>query len=59
MRAVLTRVSRASITIDGTPGGSIGRGFLVLLGIAPEDTEKDACYLAKKCSEMRIFEDEN
>jgi len=59
MRAVLSRVSRASITIDGEAGGSIDKGFLVLVGIAPEDTEADACYLAKKCAELRVFEDEN
>ncbi len=59
MRAVLSRVSKASITIDGKPGGSIGKGFVVLLGIGPEDTQADVIYLAKKCAEMRIFEDEN
>ena len=59
MRAVLSRVSRASITIDGEAGGSIEKGFLVLLGIGSEDKESDAVYLAKKCAEMRIFEDEN
>lgn len=59
MRAVLIRVSRASITIDGKDGGSMGKGFVVLVGVKPEDTEKEAVYLAKKCAEMRIFEDEN
>ena len=59
MRAVLIRVSRASITIDGRDGGSMGKGFVVLVGVKPEDTEKEAVYLAKKCAEMRIFEDEN
>ena len=59
MRAVLSRVSRASITINGEFGGSIEKGFLVLLGIGSEDKESDAVYLAKKCAEMRIFEDEN
>ncbi|MBR4303817.1 MAG: D-tyrosyl-tRNA(Tyr) deacylase [Clostridia bacterium] len=59
MRAVLSRVSRASITINGEAGGSIEKGFLVLLGIGSEDKESDAVYLAKKCAEMRIFEDEN
>lgn len=59
MRAVLSRVSKASITINGNHGGSIGKGFVVLLGIGPEDTLADAAYLAKKCAEMRIFEDEN
>ena len=59
MRAVLSRVSRATITINGEQGGSIGKGFVVLLGIGPEDTQADVVYLAKKCAEMRIFEDEN
>ena len=48
MRAVITRVSRASITINGTPGGSMDKGFVVLIGVKPEDTEKEAAYLAKK-----------
>ncbi len=59
MRAVLIRVSRASITIDGQPGGSMEKGFVVLVGVKPEDTQQEAQYLAKKCAEMRIFEDEN
>jgi len=59
MRAVLTRVSRASLTIDGQPGPSIDKGLLVLLGIKPEDERQDAEYLAEKCSVLRIFEDEN
>jgi D-tyrosyl-tRNA(Tyr) deacylase len=59
MRAVVVRVSRASVTIDGEAGGEIGKGLLVLLGVGPQDTEKEAAYLAKKCAEMRIFEDEN
>ncbi len=59
MRAVVTRVSRASIEINGVPGGSMGRGLLVLLGIGPNDTEKEAVYLAEKCAVQRIFEDEN
>ena len=59
MRAVVIRVSRASITINGADGGSMGKGFLVLVGVKPEDTEKEAAYLAKKCAELRVFEDEN
>ncbi len=59
MRAVLIRVSRAAITIDGREGGSMGKGFVVLVGVKPEDTAQEAQYLAKKCAEMRIFEDEN
>ena len=59
MRAVLTRVSSASVTIDGRVNGSIGRGFLILLGVGPEDTEKDAVRLAEKLLSLRIFTDEN
>ena len=59
MRAVLIRVSRASITINGENGGSMDKGFVVLVGVKPEDTVQEAAYLAKKCAEMRIFEDEN
>lgn len=59
MRAVLSRVSKAEITINGIRGGSIAKGFLVLLGIGPDDTLSDVVYLAKKCAELRIFEDEN
>lgn len=58
MRAVVTRVSRASITIDGKQGGQIEKGFLVLLGIKSGDTERQCEYLAKKCAELRVFEDE-
>ena len=59
MRAVVIRVSRANITINGEPGGSIGRGFLVLVGIREGDSEAESAYLAKKCAELRVFEDEN
>ena len=59
MRAVVIRVSRASIEIDGVPGGSIGKGLLVLLGIGPNDGLKQAEYLADRCAGLRIFEDEN
>ena len=59
MKAVVTRVTEASVTIDGKVNGKIGRGFLVLLGIAPNDTEKDAVYLADRVCGVRVFEDEN
>ena len=59
MRAVTIRVSRASITINDVQGGEIGQGLLVLLGVGPDDTEKEARYLADKCAGLRIFEDEN
>ena len=59
MRAVVTRVSRASVTIDGQVNGQIGRGFLVLLGVGPEDTEATADKMADKVCGLRVFEDEN
>ena len=59
MRAVLTRVSSASVTIDGKVNGKIGRGFLILLGVGPEDTKADATKLAEKLLSLRIFTDEN
>ncbi len=59
MRAVLTRVSSASVTIDGEVTGRIGKGFLILLGVGPEDTEKECRYLAEKALSLRVFEDEN
>lgn len=59
MRAVLTRVKSASVSIDGTVVGQIGKGFLILLGVGPEDTEEKCRYLAEKALSLRIFEDEN
>lgn len=59
MKAVVTRVTEASVTIDGKVNGKIGRGFLVLLGIGPNDTEKEAVYLADRVCGVRVFEDEN
>ena len=59
MRAVLTRVKHASVTIDGEVVGKIGQGFLILLGVGPNDTEKECRYLAEKALGLRIFEDEN
>ena len=59
MRAVLTRVKSASVTIDGQCVGKIGQGFLILLGVGPKDTEKECRYLAEKALGLRIFEDEN
>lgn len=57
MRAVIQRVSRASVTVAGETTGRIGSGLLVLLGIAPDDTEADAQWLAEKIVALRIFED--
>lgn len=59
MRAVLTRVKSASVEIDGEIVGKIGQGFLILLGVGPEDTEETCRYLAEKALGLRIFEDEN
>ena len=59
MRAVVTRVSRASVTIGGEVSGRIGRGFLVLLGVGPQDSEETARKLAEKICNLRVFEDEN
>ncbi len=59
MRAVVTRVSRASVSIGGETVGKIDRGFLVLLGVGPKDTEEQAARLADKVCGLRVFEDEN
>ena len=59
MRAVLTRVKSASVTIDGEVAGKIGQGFLILLGVGPEDDEKTCRYLAEKALGLRVFEDED
>ena len=58
MRAVVTRVSSASVDIAGETVGKIGQGFLVLLGIAPTDTEAQAEKLADKVCGLRVFEDD-
>ena len=58
MRAVVQRVSRGSVSIDGQPVAQIGRGLLILLGVGQGDTEADAAWLADKIAPMRIFEDE-
>ena len=59
MRAVVTRVTSASVTIHGKVNGQIGRGYLILLGVGPEDTEAVCDKLAEKICKLRIFEDEN
>lgn len=58
MKIVIQRVSRASVTIDGKVKSSIGRGFLVLLGIASDDTVEDVEWLVKKTAALRVFDDE-
>lgn len=59
MRALIQRVSRASVTIDGRVHGKIDRGLLILLGVCEDDTPAEADYLADKCAGLRIFTDEN
>lgn len=59
MRAVVTRVTSASVTIDGVTVGQIQRGLLILLGIGPQDGEAQCRRLAEKALGLRIFEDEN
>ena len=59
MKAVIQRVRRAKLTADGTPYSESNAGMLILLGVCPEDTEKEADFLVRKCVNLRIFEDEN
>ncbi|MDA0590845.1 MAG: D-aminoacyl-tRNA deacylase [Planctomycetota bacterium] len=58
MRAVVQRVSSASVTVDGEITGEIKRGFLVLLGVGEDDTDDDVVYLAGKVVGLRVFEDD-
>jgi D-tyrosyl-tRNA(Tyr) deacylase len=58
MRAVIQRVSRASVKIDGKVSGAINQGFLILLGIEQEDTKEDALWLSQKIASLRIFGDD-
>ncbi len=58
MRAVVQRVSRASVKVNGELTGQITEGLLVLLGVGHDDTESDAAYLAEKIAGLRIFEDD-
>jgi D-tyrosyl-tRNA(Tyr) deacylase len=58
MRAVIQRVSRAQVTVDGSIRGSIGSGLLVLLGVAADDGDADLAYLVEKTAGLRIFEDD-
>ena len=59
MRAVVTRVTSASVSIAGETVGAIEKGYLVLLGVGPQDTEAVADKLAEKICNLRVFEDEN
>ena len=57
MKAVVQRVSASSVSVDGAVVGSIGRGYNVLLGVVPEDTEREADLLAAKIAKLRVFKD--
>ena len=59
MRAVIQRVTRCEVTVDGETTGRIGSGLAVFLGVSSKDTEKEADYLADKVSHLRIFADDN
>src|SRR5690242_3678989 len=57
MRAIVQRVTRGSVTVDGEIVGQIGKGLVILLGVAHDDTRADADYLAPKIASLRIFDD--
>lgn len=59
MKLVIQRVKKASVEVEKEIIGKIGQGFLVLLGVGPEDTEKNADFLVQKLVKLRVFEDEN
>lgn len=59
MRCVIQRVTQASVTSEGEETGRIGKGFMVLIGVCAEDTDKDVKYMADKVPNLRVFEDEN
>ena len=59
MRALIQRVKESSVSVNGSVHGSIGRGMLIFLGVRNEDTIGDAQYLAQRCADLRIFEDEH
>mgnify|MGYP002509971993 CR=1 FL=1 len=59
MKAVIQRVTEASVSVDGKTVGTCGKGYMILLGVAKGDTEKQADLLARKTASLRVFEDEN
>lgn len=59
MRAVIQRVTKASVSVDGNMVGSIGPGMVVFLGVGNDDSEKDTVYMAEKISGLRVFEDDS
>ena len=58
MRVLIQRVKRASVTIEGNIKSQIANGMLILVGIEEEDTQEDISWLVKKCTNLRIFDDE-
>lgn len=58
MRAVVQRVARGAVRVDGETVGEIGKGFVILLGVSSTDTASEAEWLARKCAGLRVFEDE-
>lgn len=59
MRAVVQRVAKGKVSVEGQVVGEIGKGYVILLGVQVDDTEKDAAYLADKVVNLRIFPDED
>lgn len=59
MKVIVQRVTEASVSVDHYEIGSIGRGFVLLVGVAPEDSEEDVKYVAHKVAKMRVFDDPN
>ncbi len=59
MRAVVQRVTSASVTVEGETVGAVGPGLMVLIGVSTEDTDADLRYMAEKVPNLRIFDDEN
>ncbi len=59
MRAVVQRVTNASVTVEGETVGAVGPGLMVLIGVSKEDTEKDLKYITEKVMNLRVFDDEN
>ena len=59
MRTVIQRVQHASVTIDGTVKSSIGKGYLLLLGVEESDTSEDVDWLVRKVAALRVFDDDN
>ena len=59
MRLVIQRSKEAKVTVDGEITGSINKGFVILVGVTHDDTEKDAAFLAEKAANLRVFEDES